>query len=251
MPVTSETVLVSENGNGVKTAFDFAFKIFAEGDLSVFKELTAGVFTPQVLTTDYTVSFDTTLETGTVTYVVAPINNLASVIVRATARTQGTSFPRETVLPEAAFQDAFDKLTLEVQELSERLDRSAVQPVNPALPDKIDIVAPVDSKGLKWRDNTGSWSIVSTTLDADAIAAAADASATAAAASATAAAASAAAALVSELAAAASAASVVQETSGLQSARPVAPLTVSRFYGTDYDMYQIYSVLDGKWFIIG
>lgn len=204
MAVTNEAVLVAEAGNGVKVAFDFAFKIFAQTDLLVYKATAAGVYTLQTLTTHYTVSFDTAAETGTVTFVTAPVNGGKSVIIRSSAQTQGSTLPREGPMPEKVIENALDRLTLEVQELQEQLDRAPLQPIVPAVPAQIIIEAPVDTKGLRWRYDgaTTKWYIESTDHDPDEMVNDAEAAAAAAAASQAAAA-------VSAAAAAASAASII------------------------------------------
>lgn len=246
MSVTSTTNLIAANGNGSQTAFNFSFKIFAQTELLVYKATAAGVYTLQTLTTDYTVSFDTAAETGTVTYVVAPVSGGKSVIIRNTARTQASTLQREGPMPEKTIENALDKVTLAVQDIQERISRAALQPIVPASPAEVVIEAPVDGKGLRWDYNSsdGKWYIESTTYDPDEQQAAAAASAAAALASEVAAAASA-------VAAAASAATAVAESSGLLSARPAAPASVTWYWATDALMLSRYSPNAGQWFLVG
>jgi len=204
------TRIAKTAGNGVTTAFDFAFKIFAATDLTCFKISAAGVYTLGVLNVDYTVAFNTDAETGTVTWTVAPVTNGFSVIIGdVIPQTQATAFPREGITPAASIKNAYDKLTLLVQQLTERVSRAALQPLTPVNPTAIDIDVPVNAKGLKWVFTGGRWHIASTTADIDTAVSAAAASAAAAAASATAAAASATSAAASATSAGVSAASAL------------------------------------------
>lgn len=236
MSVTATTNVVSEAGNGVKVAFDFAFKIFAQTELLVYKATAAGVYTLQALTTDYTVSFNTAAETGTVTFLVAPVNAGKSVIMRATASTQGSSLPREGNMPEKTIENALDKLTLQSQDQNEKLSRAPLQPSTPASPAAIVIEAPVNAKGLRWRLTGGIWYIESTSEDPDSSVAAAAASATSAAASA---------------AIAVAAAAGLGELSGLRADRPAAPLAAVFYWSTDALTYERYSLIAARWFLVG
>lgn len=274
MAVTETDSYRVQEGNGTKVAFDFAFKIFAETDIKVYTELTAGVFTLRTLTTDYTVEFDTKAETGTVTYVVHPADpaydpavpdGLDSIVIRRTPDTQGSTFPRAAVMPEQAIENALDKLTLEVQEIERNLERAPKVIAIPIPDGEIIIEAPVEGKGVKWEADGDDWNLVNTTYDLDVAAEEAAASAAAALVSQNAASASAAAAAVSAaaavtsaseaaasaVAAAASAAIAVAEHEGLFVDRPATPATVYHYWATDYEQMFRYSPLAGKWFMVG
>lgn len=231
MAATNTAVLVAANGNGIATAFDFAFKIFAETDLVVYKGSALDVYTLQVLNTDYTVEFDTEDESGTVTYVVAPVSGGKSVIIRDTAQTQASSFQREGPMPEKAIENALDKLTLQIQEIQERTDRAPLQPIVPAQPDPIVIEAPEDAKGLRYRVDGGTVYIENTEFDPDE--AQADAAASAAAAASSAALAS------------------VVITTGTLASKPATPAINTWFYSTDAQQLELYVTVAGRWFLIG
>ena len=274
MAVTNTTTEVSEVGNGVKVAFDFAFKILAATDLLVYKELTADTFTLQtrvetlsdpVVANEYTLEFDTDAETGTVTYSVAPATGLRSIIRRNTAQTQGTAFPREGNMPGKTIELTHDKAELQIQEIHTILGRALLQPAMPIEPEPIEVAAPTDRRGLVFEDNgDGTWTIVSTEDDPDTALAAAQASATAAAASAvtaagsesaagasaSAASASAVAAAASEAAAAASAALSVG-TSGLLADRPAGGASRLYYYATDTEQEYEWSPVASRWFTKG
>lgn len=251
MAAEADYTPIEQSGNGVKVAFDFAFKILASTDLVVRKKAADGTYSdPLTLGVDYTVAFDTVAETGTVTFTVAPVTGGASNIQRSSDETQGTVYPREGNLPAKTTETALDKLTLIAQELNylvtKRAPLYAAVPLNPA---PIIIETPEDTKGLKWQDNgDGTFSIISTTLDPDVSQAAAAASAVAAAASAVAAAASATAAAAS---AALAALANVNALSGLVSARPAAPTVFTFYTSTDSGQVEMYSPALGSWTLVG
>lgn len=187
MAVDNPLVPIEEAGNDVKVDYDFAFKIFAETDIVAYKKSAAGVYTLGVLNTDYTVAFDSDAETGTVTWVTAPVTGGGSAITRASAQTQATVFPRVAPAPAKNIENALDKLTLHVQELDERVDRSLLQPAVPFAPTAIEVEAPVASRIVAWNADADALVSTSKTLttfqtDVDDTAAAAVAAAASAAA---------------------------------------------------------------------
>lgn len=128
MAVNSIYAPVQQAGNGVTVTFGFAFKIFAATDLDVYAIDATGVQGPLLTyNIDYTVTFDSELETGSVTYVVPPVNGGASLIERDSDETQGTRWPRENVTPAKAIENAVDKLTMLVQELKFGSNESPVE----------------------------------------------------------------------------------------------------------------------------
>lgn len=85
--VTSQEARSEYTGNGATTAFTFPFVFFNDGDLKVY---VAGVL--KTLTTDYTVTGAGVAGGGTVTFLAAPANGAAIVIVRDTAIQNTTHF---------------------------------------------------------------------------------------------------------------------------------------------------------------
>jgi hypothetical protein len=108
-----------EAGNGVKTDFDFSFKIFLATDLLVYVEtaIDSGTYELQTYTAEYTVSFNTAAETGTVIFAVAPADGRNVLINRFIPLTQGSTLPLEGKFPAKVVEDALDRLTLIVQDL--------------------------------------------------------------------------------------------------------------------------------------
>lgn len=155
MTVTTTTNRVNEQGNGVKTAFDFTFKVFAATDLQVFKVVRAtGVATLQTITTDYTVSLtDGGDSGGTVTYVTAPLSTEDSLIIRTLTIDQQFDIPVASNLPEEQLENAYDKAIMILQQLDEELDRSLLLPVSSTITD-LTIPNPVANNLLGW--NSGA-----------------------------------------------------------------------------------------------
>lgn len=267
MAVSNTAVFVAELGNGVKTLFEFSFKIFATTDLLIYKETAPGVYTPQTIVGDWGadpdplpaantcfVTFDTEAETGTVTYSEAPATGLVSVIARNTPETQGTSFPAVAVWSKKIVENALDKLTMIAQEVDEKLERAALQPLLPVNPDPVVISLPVDGKGLKWRaGGDGKFYIDSTSIDAETMAdeAATSAATALSAASAATAAANDAADSAEAAALSAAAAAGSNEGHGAFAARPVAPTNNMDYWATDVEQLFRYSVAAARWFLIG
>ena len=224
MAVTNDDPrIAAEAGNGSKTAFDFDFKIFAAADLICYKgsAATPAVYTLGALGVDYTVAFDSDDESGTVTWVVAPINNGQSVIIGAVAQTQGTAYPREGALPAATQEAVADRVTCLVLEHQEKLNRALLQPLVPPIPDPISVDPPTDRRAAIYEDNgDGTWTIVPSDYDPDE--------------------------LINEVTILASAYS-----EGTWAARPATPSARKMYYATDTDELAIYIPTAVRWFTIG
>jgi hypothetical protein len=183
MTVENTTNTISAVGDNSTVNFDFPFKIFNATDLKVYKYTTANgdIGNPLVLNTDYTVSFSSLIEGGTVTYTTAPLTTETSYIVREVPLTQATSYPVESNLPEKTFENSLDKVTMALQQIEEIVGRSLV--INPASGlSNISLPSPSAGKALKW--NTAEDGFINSTYDPDTSAASAAASAAAAATSA-------------------------------------------------------------------
>lgn len=258
MAVTSDQVRLSiQAGNSVLLTHDFQFKIFSKTDIKCWKQSAAGVRTLGVVDVDYTVSFSATNESGTVTWVVAPVTSGYSIIAGSEmAFTQGTEFPRDTAIPNSTFRNAFDRACILIQQLSDVLFGRAIlwdESLYLAAREQVTITtAPVTRRALIYVRNSGDtgWNIEPSTYDPDTNVAAAAASATAAAASATAAASSATSASSSATAAAASASAMVG-TSGVRSARPAGGASRTWYYATDEDQEYMWSPTALKWYLVG
>lgn len=136
-------------GNDIQTVFAFAFKVFTTADVLVARDI-AGVETELVLGTDYTVSLNADqdaapggsitltapLATGHTLALTSDVEPLQSV----TVANGGGFFP-------AVFNGVFDKLTILIQQLTERASRAFTVPLTYAG----SVTLPVTPSGvLQW-----------------------------------------------------------------------------------------------------
>lgn len=124
MTVSSTTTKNSYSGDGSTTTFAYAFKIFADADLTVILRSSAGTETVQTLTTNYTVTNAGNASGGNVEFVTAPASGVTVVIRRNMAQTQSTDYTANDPFPAESHEDALDRLTFIAQQQQEELDRS-------------------------------------------------------------------------------------------------------------------------------
>jgi len=124
MTVSSTTTKNSYSGDGSTTTFAYAFKIFADADLTVILRSAAGTETVQTLTTNYTVTNAGNANGGNVEFVTAPASGVTVVIRRNMAQTQSTDYVANDPFPAATHEDALDRLTFIAQQQQEEVDRS-------------------------------------------------------------------------------------------------------------------------------
>ena len=124
MSITTTTNRVQYDGDDATKTFTFAFRVYANTDIVVYST-TSSVDTLQVLTTDYTVTINATTSNagGSIVFGTAPATGATITIYRDLTHTQGTVFTVGGPLPAASLEQGLDKLTLMVQDLSERVDR--------------------------------------------------------------------------------------------------------------------------------
>jgi hypothetical protein len=125
MVVSSTNAVTRFNGNGVTTVFN-APVVGEAGWLVVTLFDNFGNGTLQVLNTDYTYS----MSTGQITMSTAPAVGEVLVVQRTTPLTQPAKLEELTELPAATLEGGLDRLTLISQDLSARLDRAVLIPVN-------------------------------------------------------------------------------------------------------------------------
>lgn len=129
MTVSSTTAKIQYSGNGTTTSFAVPWYFLANGDLQVILRSSAGVETVQTLGTNYTVTGAGSTAGGTVLMTTAPATGTTLTIVRNVSLTQETDFLPNDRLPAESLEQTVDKLTMIVQQLDERMDRSLVAPV--------------------------------------------------------------------------------------------------------------------------
>ena len=134
MTVASELNRVVYTGNGVTTAFAVSFPFQSASDLIVIETVIAtGVQTAKTLTTHYTISGTTDLlgyysSGGTVTAVVAPAATVRWTIYRAPSMVQSLNLSENNALPAESLEAQLDYLTMLIQRVSDRVNRSLRQP---------------------------------------------------------------------------------------------------------------------------
>ncbi len=150
MSISSTSNKVKYEGNGVTTEFSFSFKIFDESDLKIIKILVAdGTEEELALTTDYSVDFTVGEEGGTVTLVSTISSDYELLIKRELDLTQELVIPPGSNLPEKNFENAYDKNTMLIQQVDEKLSRAILFKEGTSLAD-LSFPVPSAGKALLW-----------------------------------------------------------------------------------------------------
>lgn len=143
------------NTNGVTVNFAYTDKIFAAGDLKVYrKNIATEVESLLVYGTDYTVTGVGSESGGNVVFVTAPETGYQILILREVDLTQETDIDNQGGFYPEVHEDALDKLTMECQQLQEQLDRCVkFSPTSGEDPNEIleDLLAAVNSSSLSVR----------------------------------------------------------------------------------------------------
>lgn len=171
MTISSTTTpRVQYNGNGSTTAFSVSFVFSTYVDLQVYlTDISTGVETLQTYTTHYTVSGgggSGTPATGTVTFVTAPASGKRITILRSVANKQTVDYVENDAFPAQSHELALDRLTMQLQDVRENLDRAIVFTPGSTTTD-ISVGTPIADAILRW-DSTAT---TITTVSADTVAA--------------------------------------------------------------------------------
>jgi hypothetical protein len=132
--IASTTNRVSYAGNGSTLDFAFPHPYRASTDLVVtLRTVATGAETLQVEGTNYSVTGTPTTDaggfaSGTVTFTVAPAAGTQVHIDRVVPRTQPTDYVAGDGIPPSSIEGSLDRLTLQVQELDSRFERTLLQP---------------------------------------------------------------------------------------------------------------------------
>lgn len=189
---------ISYAGDGLSVAFAYPYPYFAQEDLKVVLKLSTGVEVAKTLTTHYTVSptegtDGAVAASGTVTMITAPAVGETLTLYSDPAASQEIALTENEAIPAPTLNGGYDKLTLMVQRLKDRADRSMRK--SEGLAATFDPTLPIDlntaNKALVVNAAGDGWALMADAPTATEIASAA-ANAASAAASAAAAAASAA-----------------------------------------------------------
>ncbi len=123
MTVSSTNTKQSYSGDGSTTVFTYNFKINSQAELTVISRSSLGTETVKTLNSDYTI-IDNGASGGSVTFSTAPGSTETIVLIRDTALTQTTDYIANDPFPAETHEAALDKLTLQMQEVQEEVDRS-------------------------------------------------------------------------------------------------------------------------------
>ena len=134
MTISSTDSRWEYTGDNSTTEFTYNNKIFANTDLEVYSDNVL-----QTLTTDYSVSGVGLAAGGTVTYVVAPANDVSIVIIRVVPDTQETVYPLGGSFPSSTVEDDLDRRTIVSQQQAETFSRAIVTPAGEA---QVDMTLP-------------------------------------------------------------------------------------------------------------
>ncbi len=112
-------------GTGSVSAYDYTFRIFANSDLRVTTQTSAGVVTALTLTTDYTVTGANNPNGGTVTLVAGNLASGTTLTIRSdrTPR-QDTNLRNQGSFSASTHETKFDELTRYAQQLRDVVARS-------------------------------------------------------------------------------------------------------------------------------
>jgi hypothetical protein len=134
MTISSTTRVAGPyTGNGTASAFPFAWKVFAAGDVNVYRTLTStGVVTTLVLNSDYTVSLNVDQNSSPGGTVTLTGGNLATgttlLIASDVANTQQVDLTNQGGFYPEVINDALDRATIQVQQVQEQVNRGIRYP---------------------------------------------------------------------------------------------------------------------------
>ena len=121
-------------GNGVASAFTFAFKVFAATDLQVVRANAAGAESTLTLTTDYTVTLNSNQDSnpgGTVTLVAGALASGTKLTITSNITTlQATDLTNQGGFYPKVITNALDKLTILIQQLFNSVGRQITVPIS-------------------------------------------------------------------------------------------------------------------------
>ena len=140
---TTNRTLLSVSG----TTYDFEFRIDDESELLVYGIDADGDST--LLTTGFSISFDTANEEGTVTFDAEPSAYEQVLMLRSKAYTQNTDIPIRAGFSEEDLENALDHIVMLIQQLKEITDR-CVQTSITSEETGFTFPTPVEGNALIW-----------------------------------------------------------------------------------------------------
>ena len=122
MTISTLVVKNSYNGDGSATQFAYQFPIHSTSEIKVIERSANGTETIKSLGSDYSIT--DTGNGGSVNFNTAPASGVEVVLIRDTNLTQETDYIANDPFPAETHEAALDKLTLQIQEAQEEIDRS-------------------------------------------------------------------------------------------------------------------------------
>lgn len=120
-------------GNGSTTAFPFAFKVFAASDLLVVRTDPSAIESTLVLGTDYSATLNSNQDAnpgGVVTLFAAPLAAYLLTIASAVKNLQPVTLTNQGGFYPKVINDALDRATIQIQQLSEEVGRAFKVPIS-------------------------------------------------------------------------------------------------------------------------
>lgn len=124
MTISTQDSKVNYQGNGQTTVFQIPFPFLENNQIYVQKKDAQGNLINYTYATDYTVTGAGEENGGSVTLNVAPEQGSTISIYRDVPLTQEVDYRENEIFPAETHEEALDKLTMEVQQIQEQLDRS-------------------------------------------------------------------------------------------------------------------------------
>ena len=152
MTISTTISRVTYLGDGIAADFAVPFVFFGADEVAVIeRDLASGTESPKILVSDYTVTGGAG-GGGTVMAILPPPNGRSWTVFRRTHRTQLIDYTPNDPFPAETHERALDRLTALVQELDDRLDRTAV--LSPASPlDSLALPPPSADRVIGWRND--------------------------------------------------------------------------------------------------
>lgn len=119
-------------GDGVATTFPFVFKVFTTADVLVVRADSLGVETILTLTTHYTVTLnaDQNASPGGNVVLLAPLATGTTLVIGSQLQElQPVDLTNQGGFYPSVINSALDRATIQIQQLSEKVDRSAKLPI--------------------------------------------------------------------------------------------------------------------------
>jgi len=129
--------------NGLTTSFDYKFKIFDKGHLTLTLHKADGVSQTLLEGVDYTVSGVGESQGGQIALHVAPLTGEQLTISRNVPFVQGMDLENQGAFYAEVIEQAFDEAVMRDQQLKEKLDRAITVPENVSAAAKTKLVADI------------------------------------------------------------------------------------------------------------